>query len=690
MKGLWAKARKFFSMPPRDMWIRLGAELGPILDKSVPGQREERLDQKTLLKLLGVNSLAVLHEDLLHRAMPWRSGAVTEELLGTHASGSSELIIERAEAAMAGWVCLMGSGPVNIGDPGETAWHRDYASGLSWPFDYFHELNPADLDRASDVKFPWELSRMQWLIPVAQAWHLTKNDRYASYIRQVLEHWMAQNPCSWGINWGCTMEPAMRIITWCWFYQMLADAPSWRDSAFRFSFIRTLYLHLQFVRRYVEITDVNGNHLTADAAALVVGGAFLGGKTATLWRAEGWRILKREIFLQVYEDGVDFEGSVPYHRLVAELFHVSACAEHENAGVVPQAYQQRLLRMADYTESYTRPDGLAPVWGDNDDARTLPMGNQAIGDHRYLPSLIRAYWSPGALTLGWLDAADECLWWWGKTPKDSKPETERQSCRFENGGSYILRSEGDYVFFDCGPLGLANRGGHGHNDMLAFEAVLEGIPLVVDPGCPVYTGDWQLRNEYRATAQHSTIQIDENEINRFISPRNMWFLHGDARATLLTWSNTEQVSIVGGLHTGYQRLSPPAAVQRVLLLDKAAHSLAWMDQVSGVADRSVSVTLQLAPFVDVLEKRDGALLLKAQGKRFVLDFSDSVDWDVSFERAHVAPQYGVRVAAYRVIWRLFSDQDQAKLLVSMYPGEDLSPTFRDAAKMAFMQNDAAH
>ena len=67
-------------------------------------------------------------------------------------------------------MCLMGLGLYNLGAH-EINWYRDAKSGLDWPFEYCHSLNLADIDRNSDVKFPWELSRLQWLMPLAQAWY---------------------------------------------------------------------------------------------------------------------------------------------------------------------------------------------------------------------------------------------------------------------------------------------------------------------------------------------------------------------------------------------------------------------------------------------------------------------------------------------------------------------------------------
>ncbi len=677
MKSLLVKARKWLAMPPRDMWIRLTVEFAPRLDFAPAGERERKLDETKLLQSFVAPDLDSLHARIMSQAMPWNSQLLLPESLDAVVPGEVTRILERAEHTMAGWVCLLGSGPVQIGQPGNIQWNMDFKSGLEWSFAYFHELDPVDLDRPSDVKVPWELSRMQWLIPVAQAWRLTGDDCYAAHLRAVMESWMASNSCAWGVNWSCTMEPAMRVFSWCWFYQMVADSPSWKDPEFRFRFLQQLYLHLAFVRRYIEITDINGNHLTAAASALVVGGVFFGRGDALKWKAEGWRLLKREIRLQVYNDGVNFEGSVPYHRLVTEFFHIAAVAIDINDEKVPETYRTTLLKMSEYIEAYMRPDGLAPVIGDNDDARILPMGGQAIGDHRYLPALVKYYWAPHRLTKSWLDNGAECMWWFGNEPVTDFDAESLQSRQFPEGGSYILRSNEDYVFFDCGPIGLAGRGGHGHNDMLSFEAILDGCLLVTDPGCPTYTGDWRLRNKFRSTAVHNTVHIDGAEINRFVSPRNLWQMHEDAQCKRQVWEDSEKFTLVGGCHSGYMRLKSPVTVERKLVLDKAHHAIAWMDSFVGTVDVQVSMSLQLAAFVQVEAVFDHYAVLNSQGRYFVLDWHWWPKVQVDKEQAVVSPQYGVTLPATRLHWNLSSVGD-AICVTALYPGRQLAPALQES------------
>src|SRR5262249_3452455 len=161
----------------------------------------------------------------------------------------------------------------------------------------------------SDVKFPWELSRMQWMIPLGQAYVLTGDEVHARHARELIASWIAANPYAHSVNWACTMDVALRAMAWTWFFHVFARSAAWRDATFRAQLLRSLFLHGDFTARHLERSDVNGNHYTADAAGLVFVGLFFGGDEPGRWAAQGWKILETELPLQVFEDGVDFEAS---------------------------------------------------------------------------------------------------------------------------------------------------------------------------------------------------------------------------------------------------------------------------------------------------------------------------------------------------------------------------------------------
>ena len=255
------------------------------------------------------------------------NAALDRAALEQLAPGATAVILERAERALRHEVDLLGSGLVALGDT--ISWNVDFKSGARWSPRYFRDIPTIHAQRPSDIKVPWELSRLQWLIPAGQAYLLTGEERFAVAARDVLQQWLAANPVGRGVNWAIAMEPVLRIFSWIWLFRVFAATRAWADEGFRGAFLSALYAHAQFVARNIERAELNGNHFTADCAALVVAGAFFGGAEGGRWLSRGLADLEREILVQIEEDGVDFEASSAYHRLVSELFLLAALhAEH--------------------------------------------------------------------------------------------------------------------------------------------------------------------------------------------------------------------------------------------------------------------------------------------------------------------------------------------------------------------------
>ena len=516
-------------------------------------------------------------------------------------------------------------------------------------------------------------SRLQWLMPAGQAYLLTSDERFAQAARQVIEQWIQANPYAQGINWACTMEVALGILSWTWFFYVFARSQAWSDPKFQESFLRSLFLHAIFTERHLERSDVNGNHFTADAAGLAFAGLFFRkGKQARAWLEQGWQILCAELPRQVHEDGVDFEASVAYHRLVLELFFLPAVYRLRVGLEVPAAYRDRLVRMAHFTAAYCRDDGSTPLWGDADDARALPLGGQSVNDHRYLLGLLGSTLAPG-LVKYFSGPRTEIFWLLGRQAAESLPalnipEHTPGSQAFPQGGFYVMRGGRDHIFIDCGPVGLAGRGGHGHNDLLSFEAVLNGVPLVVDCGSYVYTADYAERNRFRSTAYHNTPMVAGEEINRFVSQRDLWTLRNDAQPTLLHWETSNDCDVFRGSHSGYHRLAEPVTPVRTITLDKRAHSLTILDEFEGQSGATVEIPLHLAPGVTVRREEEGRITLCAQGREFDLQWEPVGAWQLSVEEARVSPSYGVVVNSKRLVWK--REDSASKLQVIISPVDD--------------------
>lgn len=547
-------------------------------------------------------------------------------------------------------VDLLGSGPVELGE--EIDWHRDYKTGHRWPVKFHRDIDYVNLDRPSDVKFPWELSRLHWLIPAGQAHLLTGEERFARAARDTLDSWIAGNPYALGVNWACTMEVALRIVTWTWLFACCHASDAWRSSGFRSRFLCSLFLHGRFTERNLEKSDVNGNHYLADAAGLVFGGLFFGrGRDPERWAALGWRILEEELPRQTSEDGVDHEGSIAYHRLVTELFLLPALLRLRHGLDVAAAYRERLIAMGSFIAAYSRPDGSSPLVGDADDGRALPFGGQPIGDHRYLAAIIGLAFDHPALARAATGPPDELAWLLGteaverlSAPGDTAPRSTAA------GGYYVMANASDHVFVDCAPVGLAGRGGHGHNDCLSFEAVLDGTPLVSDAGAYLYTASPVERNRFRSTAFHNTPQVDGQEINRFVAPDLLWSLHFDAVPSVDRWRPGAERDLLLASHAGYLRLPDPVRVERLLGLDHAAHRLLVRDRFEARQPHEFRVPLLLSPAVAIETREHGRLLLSAGGRRFRVRWLELDDWRLEIVDGLVSPSYGRLLESRRLSW----------------------------------------
>lgn len=562
---------------------------------------------------------------------------------------------ERAQKAMRLEVDFLGSGPIKLRRPID--WTVDFKSGTRWSMSASRRLPVNELDRPSDIKVPWELSRLQWLLPVAQLHVLDGERSTAAFTRDIIDDWIAANPVCRGPNWICAMDVALRAVSMLWIFYACREAEPWRDTSFRERFLKSLVLHGRFIELNLEFADVNGNHLAADLCGLALIGMALGGEgIAERWVDKSWSLLCEQLPEQVPDDGVCREASLPYHRLVAELFALPALGRIATGRRVDDAYKERLAAMADFTYAATRPGGEVPVWGDADDGRALPLGTQAMNDHRYLGDLLcRLERADHAHTY------DETLWWRGVgSGTNETKRTHRKA--FPHAGVYILGDGDDHVFVDAGPVGMRGRGGHGHNDCLSFEASLAGTRLIVDPGSYLYTADMNARNKFRSTHAHNTPEIDQAEINRFISPRALWRLHDDAQPTIRTWRTTDTADVLIASHSGYTRLASPVTPVRTFLLDKSTHRLVITDRFEGDGPHAVRTKFTFAPDLTIEEISADTLRLTGKNDCFLMVCIGS-GIERTLAAARISPAYGILQETTAVTFSSHGDPGERQIVL---------------------------
>jgi hypothetical protein len=144
--------------------------------------------------------------------------------------------------------------------------------------------------------------------------------------------------------------------------------------------------------------------------------------------------------------------------------------------------------------------------------------------------------------------------------------------------------------------------------------------------------------------------IDENEVNRFVAPDNLWNLHEDARATLVEFQPTPNGGCFVGRHSGYERLSEPVIITREIALD--GESLSIVDLITGAGHHQISMPLHFAPGVEIQPHQNETWVVVAkEGKTCRLSFTSDAAFEAIIEDVRMSPSYGVALPTKRLVWR---------------------------------------
>jgi hypothetical protein len=190
-QDILGKLRRASKKPPSVIARRLITELRGEADRWLAPKRGV-LQLAALLRRTNARSLDELWIRLADRPFPAvvRASQLTD--FKRICPGAIDEILARAQAALDRRVDILGSGELILSRP--VNWHVDHKTGLEWKPAYFRDIDYNNPDRPSDVKMAWELSRLQWVMPLGQAWLLTGDERYPVMAKQLIEEWIDGNP----------------------------------------------------------------------------------------------------------------------------------------------------------------------------------------------------------------------------------------------------------------------------------------------------------------------------------------------------------------------------------------------------------------------------------------------------------------------------------------------------------------
>ena len=346
------------------------------------------------------------------------------------------------------------------------------------------------------------------------AWHLP-----------LMQRWVAENFPPSGNGW----EPyptSLRIVNWV----------KWAlaGNALPAVCVQSLATQTRWLCKRLEV-HLLGNHLFANAKALVFAGLHFGGPEAEQWLGKGLSILAHELPEQVLPDGGNFERSPMYHAIFLEdlldLLNVAGAYNKQVPRTFVVPWRDASLRMLDWLQGMTHPDGQIALFND------AAFGIAATADE------LAAY-------AGRVLGTDAVLSGLPRRCATGNGRSGLHLSQWADSGYIRLESSVAVALLDVAPIGPDYLPGHAHADTLSFELSVFGQRVIVNGGTSRY-GLGQERLRERQTVSHSTVEVDGQ------SSSEVWGGFRVARRAYpfdLTVSERTEVLSVACSHDGYKRM----------------------------------------------------------------------------------------------------------------------------------------
>jgi len=397
-------------------------------------------------------------------------------------------------------------------------WTYDPVSGDHWTgsdvfsFDisYRHEQN------LGDIKYTWEINRLQFLQPVAAAYSVDRDKKKLSYIEFVISDWHSKNPPLSGIGWNSGIEVALRALT----LVVVADF-CWIDLSVevRSKIFQIFSASANFLRKLPSLYSSANNHRIAELAALVVIEGCLSGKiTGQIDR--DFDCLCDEFLLQVMPDGGGSEQSPTYAAFTVE-FTILSCYWARRFGMRERPeIQGRIQSWLRLNEWWVSKDGIFPSIGDDDEGCVLlsldPPKN-------YVNSVCSA--AAGFFGISYHGPVADIelrhsLFGQAAGAYDRRFGAET----FPDVGYTVFNSRAGLanvsLVVDHGYLGYLSIAAHGHADALSIVLSIDDLPVLVDPGTFLYHSGRDVRDWFRGTRSHNTLNLSGVNQSEILGPFN--------------------------------------------------------------------------------------------------------------------------------------------------------------------------
>ena len=427
----------------------------------------------------------------------------------------------------------------------------------------------------------------------------TASEERKIWHNELLEGWIQVNKIGKGVGW----EPyptSLRIVNWIkWSFSGNTLSNSCKQS---------LLSQASWINKRIE-WHILGNHLFANAKALVFVGLFFYNEQSKIWLKKGLKIINDELDEQILDDGGNFELSPMYHAIFLEdlldLINISK--------VYPQIIQEVQInkwikiskKMIGWLETMTHPDGDISFF--NDAALEIAPKLNELKEYTQRLGL------------------------------DYNSTKFNKVTHLSSSGYIRLSSNNVAALLDVARIGPDYQPGHAHADTLSFELSLFGQRVLVNGGTSEY-GISSVRHHERSTKAHNTVVVDNQNSSE------VWSGFRVARRAYpfdLQIKESDQLITISCSHDGYSRLNGKPIHRREWQFFDS--SLIIKDSIKG-SFSSANAYFHFHPSITIVGNQNNVWNLKmSNGKECILKVKSG---ESVIQKSYYSPKFSSKINTY--------------------------------------------
>ena len=516
-----------------------------------------------------------------------------------------------------------------------------------------------------DNELRWQLHRHKWFTPMGKAYRVSGDEKYAEEWAKQYIDWIKKNPLvkidkseyemaddklkgdaeNVRFAWR-PLEVSNRLQDQTSQFQLFLPSPSFTPE-FLTEFLVNYHKHaVHILGNYSD----QGNHLLFEAQRMIYAGAFFPEfKDAQTWRKSGIDILNREINVQVYPDGGQFELDPHYHLAAINIFCKALRIADMNGfrGEFPQSYLDTVENMIVFYMNISFPDYTNPCFSDAKLTTKREMIKNYKDWHKLFPE------------------NKAILWFATEGKKGELPAYLSKG--FLKSGFFVFRNswgtDAAQMVVKAGPKGFW----HCQPDNGTFELWFNGKKLFADSGSYVYAGKGEVmewRNWFRQTRVHNTLTLNDKNLETTESVTKLWQPEGDVQVLV-----TE--------NPGYKNLKHRRSV---FFVDNAYFVI--VDEAVGNAKGVVNLHFQMPKGKVANSREDMTFVTQFEnGSNMKLQCFGPDGMTMKKEEGWLSTAYRKKVKRMNVSFNVRKDgEDAVRYITIIYPVKDSADAPEMSAK----------